>query len=374
MLFQLGLLTCCLWQLPELPPLPETPSTMAIEAHLEELPPPTPLSQLPLGPAPLWVKPDRSSTFNASWNFRLGPKEISLHHDPAPPSEAVLDVDGEIMSPWSTASHVHALQMILSRGDGRFNIIDWEERPRLDTLFGLADWTHEQSYFFDVGVGFNIHWWSGPTGDGAAVMPDLPPRVYDLYLDLVWRQLWSAGVSSEVRFLPGLYTDFRTTPPDAFRIPGHAIGVFSLTNDLHLAAGVMHLQRNRIKMLPVGGLLWQPTPRWQFQLVFPEPKISFLLDEQGTYCVYARGEYGGGRWSYKNDDGHAERVEYSDLRVAVGFEVLPKVDLPIISKWRLPNRSFVEVGYVFQRQLHFTNGWPETKPTDGWLLSVGYVW
>lgn len=326
------------------------------------------------GPTPLWVQPEPSSTMNFSWSMHIGPKEWSITSETKPAAAEPAEPSADASSPWPTSSSNHAFQMIFSRGANRFNIIDWEERPHLDALSGLADWCYDRCYYFDFGLGFNIHWWSGPTGNGVGFVPDLPPRVYDLYLDLIWRQSWADGISSEVRFQPGLYTDFRTTPPDSFRVPGHAIGVVRLGDGLQLAAGVMHLQRNDIKLLPVGGLLWQPTSRWQVQLLFPEPKISFQLDDEGTRSVYIRGEYGGGRWTYKDEREQSDRVEYSDFRVAVGFEVLPKVALPLISKLRMPDRSYIEVGYVFERRILFTNGLPQNQPPDGWMISLGHAW
>jgi hypothetical protein len=176
-------------------------------------------------------------------------------------------------------------------------------------------------------------------------------------------------VATEITVLPGLYTDFRTTPPDGARCPGHAVGVFRLTPELHLVAGAWYLQRNRIQMLPIAGLLWEPTERWQFRLVFPEPKISYHLDSKSDVWAYVRGEYGGGRWAYKDDHGHADQVEYSDFRVTAGFEcgtltrnLCPRIPL---------GTTFFEVGYIFGRHLNFMNGTPSTAVPDGWMISFG---
>jgi hypothetical protein len=201
------------------------------------------------------------------------------------------------------------------------------------------------------------------------VVPNLPPRVYDLNLQFSWRQRWADGVATEVTLLPGLYTDFRTTPPDGFRVPGFAVGVFRLAPELHLVAGVQHLQRVRVKVLPIAGVLWEPDERWQWRLVFPEPKVSYHLDSKSDVWVYARGEYGGGTWAYKDDFGRADWVEYSDVRIAVGFECGTLTR----SLWeRTPlGTVFFEAGYIFDRRLNFVRGTPQTILPSGWMISFG---
>jgi len=38
------------------------------------------------------------------------------------------------------------------------------------------------------------------------------------------------------------------------------------------------------------------------------------------------------------------------------------------------NRSFLEVGYVFNRRLNFVRGTPPVNPTEGWMISAGHTW
>src|SRR5262249_53675774 len=148
----------------------------------------------------------------------------------------------------------HAFNWIISSGLRRFDAIEWVSRPDLATLTDLAAWPVENDFDLNGGLNFNVRWWAGPKGDAATPVPNLPPPVFDVNLHASWRQRWTDGITSEVTTLPGLYTDFRTTPPDSFRIPGFAVGVFRVTDELHLVGGVQHLQRNRIKVLPIGGL------------------------------------------------------------------------------------------------------------------------
>ena len=257
----------------------------------------------------------------------------------------------------------NALQWIISHGNKRFDVVEWTSRPDLFTLGNLNEWTAKGEYDLDSGLGFDVRWWAGPEGNAQTQVPNLPPRVYDFYYQAIWRQRWADGVTSEVCVRPGLYTDFRTTPVDAFRVPGHAAGVFRLDPSLYLVAGVQHLQRVQVKVLPVAGVLWEPNDRLQCRLVFPEPKLSYRLGAGGDLLIYARGEYGGGTWAYKNDEGHSDWVEYSDVRAAVGFEWGRRA---AARPPRFPDATaFVEVGYVFDRHLRFAGALTEPAAPPG---------
>jgi hypothetical protein len=136
-------------------------------------------------------------------------------------------------------------------------------------------------------------------------------------------------------------------------------------------AGVQYLQRNHVKVLPIAGVLWEPNDRLQCRLVFPEPKVTYRLSPEGGLLIYGRGEYGGGTWAYKLD-GRFDQAEYSDIRVAVGFEC----DVGAVTR---PRRfpiatAFLEVGYVFNRQLRFTGGLPNQAAPPGWMISIGTIW
>lgn len=266
-----------------------------------------------------------------------------------------------------------SLSWVLSCGPGRFNLIDWEDRPNWDRLWWLARWPSPEECHFDPSIGFNIHWWAGPVQRDAHPAPNLPPRVYDLYIDLNWAQRWTDWLTTQVHVAPGLYTDFRTTPPDAFRVPGVAVAVLGMLPEVHLVGGVEYLQCNAIQILPVAGILWQPAERWELRLVFPEPKVAVELSAGQHLWGYAAGEYGGGRWTVKNEQGHSERVEYSDLRVMVGLECRDGFSgkLPMAKD---NSASFLEIGYVFDRRLRFADGVNTFEPNAGWMIRFGVAW
>jgi hypothetical protein len=337
------------------------------------------LAQVPDGPPPSRIASlSRPSALDDP--AALDQEPIVVTTLPRPPeSSAAVNVPPATPAPThsffsrSPFSDRNGIGFITSAGPGRFNIIDWESRPSLGRYWWLSRWSAPDEVQFNFGIGFNIHWWAGPVQDSAAPPPNLPAQVFDLYLDLSWGQRWTDRLASEVRVRPGLYTDFRTTPPDAARIPGEAAFVYTAAPDLFLVGGVQYLQRLDIQLLPIAGILWRPTPRWELSLLFPEPKIAYELSPNKRLWGYAAAEYGGGRWTYKNDFGGSERVESSDVRALCGLEWRQPFDdkLPFVTP---KTAAFLEVGYVFERHLRFAGPVNSFQPEAAWLIRFGTAW
>lgn len=89
------------------------------------------------------------------------------------------------------------LSFVTSAGPGRFNIIDWESQPNGDRLWWLGRWPACESVQLYAQLGFNFHWWAGPVADSPAPPPDLPPYVFDLYLD--WRGPSAGAIGSPAK-------------------------------------------------------------------------------------------------------------------------------------------------------------------------------
>ncbi|MEZ6080782.1 MAG: hypothetical protein R3C56_35445 [Pirellulaceae bacterium] len=113
---------------------------------------------------------------------------------------------------------------------------------------------------------------------------------------------------------------------------------------------MVYLDRVRVKLLPAGGVLWQPNPDTRFDLFFPEPKLAHYLATVGTADTwwYVGGYYGGGSWTVKRDSGVKESIDINDIRLVLGLEWGRN------DQMRDGRRvGFFEVGYVFNRELIF---------------------
>lgn len=211
-----------------------------------------------------------------------------------------------------------------------------------------------------ISPGFTLSLWDGPSLMDA----DLPPNAYAAYIDAQWATDPTLQIGAELGFRIGAYTDFNTMNENSLRIQGLGLGVFRLTPTLTAKVGAMYLDRNKIKILPAGGILWQPTPQVKFDFYFPQPRLSAYLTTVGRYELwwYLAGEYGGGAWTIERADGSSDRVDINDIRVSAGLE------------WTGPKgvNIFVEGGFVFKRQvIYVVTPSDSFDPGDTYMVRAG---
>lgn len=211
-----------------------------------------------------------------------------------------------------------------------------------------------------ISPAFALHLWDGPS----FLPADLPPNAYSAYLDAQWASDPNLQIGAELGFRIGAYTDFKTLNEHSLRIQGLGLGVFRFTPTLTGKVGAMYLDRNKIKILPAGGLLWTPTPQVRFDIFFPQPKLSAYLTTVGRYELwgYVAGEYGGGAWTIERADGTSDRVDINDIRASAGIE------------WTGPRglTGFVEGGFVFKRQvIYVVTPSDSFDPGDTYMIRAG---
>jgi len=211
-----------------------------------------------------------------------------------------------------------------------------------------------------ISPAFALHLWDGPKDLPA----DLPPSAYSAYLDLQWASDPNLQIGAEIGFRIGAYTDFDTLNEDSLRIQGLGLGVFRLTPTITAKIGAMYLDRNKIKILPAGGVLWTPTPQVRFDIFFPQPKLSAYLTTVGKFELwwYAAAEYGGGAWTIERADDSSDAVDINDIRVSGGLE------------WTGPRglSGFVESGFVFKRQvIYVVTPSDSFDPGDSYMIRAG---
>jgi hypothetical protein len=219
--------------------------------------------------------------------------------------------------------------------------------------------------------GFAFNWLqgpiSGPPNFGVdppqAGGPDLPPRIYDAYLDFAWYPRVNEWLGAELGVRTGVWTDFNNVDTDSIRILGRGLASVSISPTLDILFGVVYLDRLDIKILPAGGVYWRPTPEWDAYLVFPNPKVRKFWANVGNSKVYwyVSGEYGGGSWTVQRQT-TADQIDINDIRVIGGIEWETQAKL----------RGHVEAGYVWDREILFRSGDPgEFQPSDTIMLRAG---
>ncbi|MGD0383244.1 MAG: hypothetical protein ABSA77_06985 [Thermoguttaceae bacterium] len=241
---------------------------------------------------------------------------------------------------------------------------------------------------FMITPGFAVHYWQGPVSILQTVPTDPPPadlpaRTYDAYLGAEWNPQVLPWLGGELSFRVGLYDDFiRNITTKSIRYTGTGLGVVSISPNVKLKAGVMYLDRNLIKLLPAGGIVWTPNPDWYFNILFPNPKIGKRLTNTGgtEWWLYCSGDYGGGAWHITRATfdvpavpppyqspvaGQFDDFDYNDIRVAVGLEF----------KTYRNFKGLFEVGGAFSRQIYYTSESPANYyPTNTVFLRGGLAY
>lgn len=207
--------------------------------------------------------------------------------------------------------------------------------------------------------GFNTYFLADPGG-----IHDLPPRLYTAYLDLTWAPQIIANHRLLLTVAPSLYTDFDASTSEAFRVTGKGIWVWDMVPDkLQVVAGVLYLNRDNIRVLPAGGLIWKPTPDYCFELIFPKPKLATRVNVGKGYedWVFVTAEFGGNTWAIVRTGGVEDKVTWIDYRAMLGYE--RRVDGG--GGYRL------EAGYVFGRSLEYASGIGDFDPTPTFIVRGG---
>ena len=149
---------------------------------------------------------------------------------------------------------------------------------------------------------------------------------------------------------------------------GRAYGVLTYTPTIQSKLGIVYLDRNKIKLLPAGGVIYTPNADNHFDILFPNPKLSHRLTTVGTtnYWAYVAAEYGGGAWEITRDNGSHDNFDYNDIRVFGGLESIPE------TRSGLP--GFIEIGYSFERQLIYTSNNPtKFEPSNTIQFASGFA-
>jgi hypothetical protein len=210
--------------------------------------------------------------------------------------------------------------------------------------------------------GAAVHFLDGPK---PPLGPDLPPRVYDAYVDVGWRPQITQWLAVDVGVRPGVFSDFEDFESESFRIKGRGLAIFTVSPRAQIVAGVIYLDRIKVKLLPAGGLIWMPDEDSRYEILFPRPKLAQRITTYQNIDVWAylAGEYGGGSWSVEDVPG-SDAFDYNDLRVAVGLELISFTGM----------RGHFEFGYVFDREIVFDGPTADFKPDDALMLRAGIIY
>jgi hypothetical protein len=214
--------------------------------------------------------------------------------------------------------------------------------------------------------GLGAHLWQGPGPGRVPGAPDLPAHLYDAYLEFGWRPRLARWLFADLAVTPGLYTDLKDFNAETFQLRGRGVAVVAFSPQFQLVGGALYVNRILTKVLPAGGLIWDPDEDTKLFAVFPQPKLARRVATAGPaqWWAYLGGEFGGGKWSIERGNGQVDAVDYTDWRILLGLECLNNPGL----------KGHVEAGYVFNRAVRIrgnTSDHPDFEPSPTWMVRAG---
>ncbi|MCA9080492.1 MAG: hypothetical protein KDA58_08030 [Planctomycetaceae bacterium] len=205
---------------------------------------------------------------------------------------------------------------------------------------------------------------STPVGMPPVAGPALPGSAFGMGVDFVLQTPNVGGFSYEFAFNPTVGTDFNGGfSSDAVMFDGRAVMYWSWGPQWTWAIGAQYWDRADDIVIPYAGVIWNPDQFWEFQLIFPKPKVSVFLGTPlgiATW-LYATGEYHVEAYEMQPAPGlGSTRVQFEDWRVLGGL------------KWDAGwLQSFAEAGYVFGRDVEM-QGLSKFDVSSGFIGRVGF--
>ncbi len=278
---------------------------------------------------------------------------------PAYPGDSLVRPDGSLAEPQSLIRNLR-LQNAWLPGGGSGTELGIDE---LETSVSGAIPFLGNPVPIIITPGFGMRFLQGPGTDSVFGMPDLPPLVYDAWLDSAWKPRITSWLSADLAVRVGVYSDFDYVNEDSILVTGKGLGVVTLSPKLSLSAGIWYLNRQNIKLLPAGGVMYYPSADTRLDIVFPEPRISHRFRTVGSYdwWWYVGGRIGGGRWTIERVTGLDDRFTYNDYRIGGGLEFLSYKG----------SSAFVDIAYVFNRQVLYQSGSGNFNPDPTLAISTG---
>jgi len=217
----------------------------------------------------------------------------------------------------------------------------------------------------ETDFGTSIHFVDGPGRSGS----DLPPRLFDIFWNTRFKAETDYGFGIDANFKMGLFTDFEDSVREGWRFPGRVLAygdIWRSSSEIgRVVAGFEYLDLEQTELLPAGGIIFEPNPDTKIDLYFPRPQIRLRVDhdESEDQWLYFRGEYHGSAWAVERTAGNADLVSLTEYRATIGLETIPSD--------KEESSSFIEVGFLFNRDLEYRSGVGNFQPDDTVVIRLG---
>lgn len=204
---------------------------------------------------------------------------------------------------------------------------------------------------------FNVRLLDGPAA------PALPGQLYEAYLDLLWLPRFGPRWTGILSVAPSYYGDGQVDDREAFRWTGRGLVRLDwVPQRWQLLAGVLYLNRENVRLLPAGGVIWNPSEDREYEMVFPRPKFAHRITRDAAFedWLYLAAEFGGNSFAIQRE-GAADILTLKDYRIYFGVE----------RKMGGGAGCRIEIGYVFSRSGEFASGMADIDAPATAFLRAG---
>jgi hypothetical protein len=227
----------------------------------------------------------------------------------------------------------------------------WADRSSGDTGLGFADFntyaTVRLPFLWQfplyVSAGYDERFLNGPS------KPILPSRVYDAYTDFSWNPRLTDRSKMITSLSVGAYSDFEGSYGHITRLTGKWAGTYELVRGrITIVKGMLWLDRQDIKELLMGGVIWTPNDWSRYELIFPNPRIYYRVAQTNLSedWIYAGSDlYAGNTWTLHSSGHNSDKLTLREFRAMVGWE----------HRLHRGVGTFAEAGTLFERRVLFRN-------------------
>ena len=199
----------------------------------------------------------------------------------------------------------------------------------------------------------------------------LPENLHEASVGFGWVRRFNRKWMARWMLNTTYASDLQNTGSAAWQLRGGGFGVYQPNDRWSFAVGALATGRSDIPVLPAAGLIFEPSNRLKFNLMMPEPRISWWLTERHDrqLWAYIGGGIGGGNWAFLDPNQNKDRLNYREWRLVAGWESKPAQPPGV---FRPMGQVFqFEVGYALGREINFKSGATDIILGDAFLLRTG---
>ncbi|MCD4654226.1 DUF6268 family outer membrane beta-barrel protein [bacterium] len=104
-----------------------------------------------------------------------------------------------------------------------------------------------------------------------------------------------------INITPGIFTDFNEVDTDDFKILAAGYASYKYDNNFQFGFGLAYDSAfGEDSVYPMGGVIWDPNPRWRVSMILPYPRITF--SPSSTTSIFWEALPTGGNWNVEESD------------------------------------------------------------------------